>query len=190
MAQVQEVMWEINYHDEPIMSKESRNIRKLKDYLAVQSVNRNGIKFELCILNEEEFTISGEANGIRATKMFSRKMLRDYNIEDSNIYIYITAIAEIKKTIREHNMTVEELEARVKKLEDVVFDQWLSQYGYGKPNIPTNYHLECDFEHNYSWKPDDIPPYVPTHAASQEDVERAMKEYENYCKINDYLETK
>ena len=173
MAQVQEVMWEIDYHDEPIMSKESRNIGKLKDYLAVQSVNRDGIKFEFGIINEDDFTISGEANGIKATKVFSRKLLRDYNIEDSNIYIYITAVAEIKKTIREHNMTVEELEARVKKLEDVVFDQWLSQYGYGKPNLPTNYvpnvdnkHLECDFEHNYTWKPDYLGPF---HACNNED---------------------
>ena len=67
-----------------------------------------------------------------------------------------------------------EMEERIKKLEDVVFDQWLSQYGYGKPNLPTNYvpnvdnkHLECDFEHNYTWKPDYIGPF---HAYNNEDL--------------------
>lgn len=77
-----------------------------------------------------------------------------------------------------------ELEERIKRLEDVVFDGWLSQYGYGKPDLPTNYHPECDFEHNYSWKPDEFPPYVPTHAASQEDVERAMKQLDEWNKAH------
>ena len=66
---------------------------------------------------------------------------------------------------------IREMEERIKKLEDVVFDQWLSQYGYGKPDLPTNYvgyvdvpnhenmHPECDFEHNYSWKQDYCGPF-------------------------------
>lgn len=59
-----------------------------------------------------------------------------------------------------------EMEERIKKLEDVVFNQWLSQYGYGNPNLPTNYHPKCDFEHNYSWKPDYCGPF---HACNNED---------------------
>lgn len=77
-----------------------------------------------------------------------------------------------------------EMEERIKKLEDVVFDQWLSQYGYGKPNIPTNYHPECDFEHNYSWKPDDVPPYVPTQACSQEQMAKALTDYNAWVERN------
>ena len=69
-----------------------------------------------------------------------------------------------------------ELEERIKRLEDVVFDGWLKQYGYGCPNLPTDWHTEVDFEHNYN----DVPPYVPTQGASQEDVERAMKQLDEW----------
>lgn len=72
----------------------------------------------------------------------------------------------------DQEIKIREMEERIKKLESVVFDQWLSQYGYGKPDLPTNYvpnvdkHLECDFEHNYTWKPDYCGPF---HACNNED---------------------
>lgn len=84
-----------------------------------------------------------------------------------------------------------ELEERIKRLEDVVFDGWLKQYGYGYPNLPTNYvpnvegtHTVVDFEHNYIQEPNACPPYVPTQGASQEDVERAMKQLDEWNKAH------
>ena len=57
-----------------------------------------------------------------------------------------------------------EMEERIKKLEDAVFNTWFNQY-----------QPVCDFEHNYSWEP---VPYIPTHACSLEQQQKAMKEYE------------
>lgn len=46
----------------------------------------------------------------------------------------------------EQEAKIKELELRVKKLEDKVFDQWLSQYDT-YPNVTV------DFEHNYIYPP-------------------------------------
>lgn len=73
----------------------------------------------------------------------------------------------------DQEIKIREMEERIKKLEDVVFNQWLSQYGYGKPDLPTNYvanvdatHTVVDFEHNYIQEPN---CYGPFHAYNNED---------------------
>jgi hypothetical protein len=67
----------------------------------------------------------------------------------------------------DQEIKIREMEERIKKLEDVVFNQWLSQYGYGNPNLPTNYvanvdlgtHTVVDFEHNYTQEPNWCGPF-------------------------------
>ena len=67
----------------------------------------------------------------------------------------------------DQEIKIREMEERIKKLEDVVFNQWLSQYGYGNSNLPTNYvanvdlgtHTVVDFEHNYTQEPNYYGPF-------------------------------
>ena len=67
----------------------------------------------------------------------------------------------------DQEIKIREMEEIIKKLEDVVFNQWLSQYGYGNPNLPTNYvanvdygtHTVVDFEHNYTQEPNVCGPF-------------------------------
>lgn len=46
----------------------------------------------------------------------------------------------------DQEIKIREMEERIKKLEDVVFNQWLSQYDT-YPNVTV------DFEHNYIYPP-------------------------------------
>ena len=65
----------------------------------------------------------------------------------------------------DNEIKLKELEERVKRLENKVFDMWIDQY-------------ETDIsEEPYDWDPE---PWVPLHAASQEMVERAMQEHREW----------
>lgn len=67
----------------------------------------------------------------------------------------------------EQEAKIKDLELRIKKLEDKVFNQWLSQYDT-YPNV--------DFEHNYN----DMPTVGPLHGCSQEEIDENNKKWKEY----------
>lgn len=69
----------------------------------------------------------------------------------------------------EQEAKIKDLELRIKKLEYIVFNQWLSQYDT-YPNV------NVDFEHY-----NDMPPVGPFHGCSQEEID------ENNKKLKEYL---
>lgn len=71
----------------------------------------------------------------------------------------------------EQEAKIKDLEMRIKKLEDKVFDQWLSQYDT-YPNIAV------DFEHNYYYN--EMPTLGPFHGCSQEEIDRNNKKWSEY----------
>lgn len=67
----------------------------------------------------------------------------------------------------DQEIKIREMEERIKKLEDKVFNQWLSQYD----DI-------VDFEQYYHYN--DMPTVGPLHGCSQEEIlenDRKWKEY-------------
>lgn len=66
---------------------------------------------------------------------------------------------------------IKELEARIKKLEDKVFDTWLSQYDHCKND-------EHFFVSSYNYN--DMPPIGPFHGCSQEEILENNRKWEEY----------
>ena len=62
----------------------------------------------------------------------------------------------------EQEAKIKDLELRIKKLEDKVFDQWLSQYD-----------VNVDFEHY-------MPTVGPLHGCSQEEIDENNKKWKEY----------
>ena len=71
----------------------------------------------------------------------------------------------------EQEAKIKELESRIKKLEDKVFSQWLSQYD-AYPNVAVCEHNNYDYN--------DMPPVGPFHACSQEEILRNNRKWEEY----------
>ena len=71
----------------------------------------------------------------------------------------------------EQEAKIKDLEMRVKKLEDKVFDQWLSQYDT-YPNVTV------DFEHNY------MPNVGPFHGCSQEEIDENNRKWKEYLDMH------
>lgn len=71
----------------------------------------------------------------------------------------------------EHEAKIKDLENRIKKLEDKVFDAWLSQYD--TCNNSPSYFVS---NNNYN----DMPPVGPFHACSQEEILRNNRKWEEY----------
>ena len=77
----------------------------------------------------------------------------------------------------EQEAKLKDLELRIKKLEDKVFNQWLSQYN-SYPNVTV------DFEHNYNYN--DMPPVGPFHGCSQEEIDENNKKWKEYLANNKF----
>lgn len=71
----------------------------------------------------------------------------------------------------EQEAKIKELVDRINKLEDKVFDAWLSQYD--ARNNPPSYFVSS---YNY----DDMPPIGPFHACSQEEILSNNRKWEEY----------
>ena len=71
----------------------------------------------------------------------------------------------------EHEAKIKELESRIKKLEDKVFDAWLSQY-YACNN-PSPYFVSG---YNYN----EMPPIGPFHGCPQEEILENNRKWEEY----------
>ena len=71
----------------------------------------------------------------------------------------------------EHEAKIKELESRIKKLEDKVFDAWLSQYG--ACNNPSPYFVSG---YNYN----EMPPIGPSHGCPQEEILENNRKWEEY----------
>lgn len=72
----------------------------------------------------------------------------------------------------EQEAKIKELEVRIKKLEDKVFSQWLSQYDT-YPNVTG----VCE-HNNYDYN--EMPPIGPFHACSQEEILSNNRKWEEY----------
>lgn len=95
-------MWEVKYHDTPIEDIRTRNFSRLKHYLEYKSINTDNIKYCCEKPTDDMFVIKAEQNGKYATKCFETKVLES-SWEDGQVYIYITALAEIKKVLENDN---------------------------------------------------------------------------------------
>lgn len=76
----------------------------------------------------------------------------------------------------EQEAKIKDLELRVKKLEDKMFDVWLGQYDPKCAFYATMYP-------DVTTKPFDwneVPPTIPTQACSNEDIERANKKWSEF----------
>lgn len=72
--------------------------------------------------------------------------------------------------MNESEIKIKELEARIKKLEDKVFDAWLSQYD--ARNNPPSYFVSS---YNY-----DYAPIGPFHGCPQEEILRNNLKWEEF----------
>lgn len=96
----------------------------------------------------------------------------------------------------EQEAKIKDLELRIKKLEDKVFDQWLDQY-QSQPKVNwteeareewwrnthdsdgnTYPNVTVDFEHNYHYN--DMPPVGPFHGCSQEEIDENNRKWKEY----------
>lgn len=71
----------------------------------------------------------------------------------------------------DQEIKIREMEERIKRLEDKVFNQWLSQYDT-YPNVTV------DFEHNYHYN--DMPTVGPFHGCSQEEIDENNRKWKEY----------
>lgn len=67
----------------------------------------------------------------------------------------------------DQEIKIREMEERIKKLEDKVFNQWLSQYD----DI-------VEFEQYYHYN--DMPTVGPLHCCSQEEIDENNKKWKEY----------
>lgn len=78
----------------------------------------------------------------------------------------------------EQEAKIKDLELRVKKLEDKVFDVWLGQYdNYYKGLNPAVLYPDVTTK-PIDWN--EVPPTIPTQACSNEDIERANKKWSEF----------
>ena len=73
--------------------------------------------------------------------------------------------------MNEQEAKFKELEVRIKKLEDKLFDAWLSQYD--ARNNPPSYFVS---NNNYN----EMPPIGPFHGCSQEEILENNRKWEEY----------
>ena len=85
----------------------------------------------------------------------------------------------------EQEAKIKDLELRVKKLEDKMFDVWLGQY---EPKGETFYATMYPDVTTKPFDWNEVPPPVPTQACSNEDIERANKKWSEF--ISKYPEYK
>ena len=69
----------------------------------------------------------------------------------------------------DQEIKIREMEERIKKLEGVVFNQWLAQYDT-YPNVTVG------FEH--------MPPVGPFHGCSQEEIDENNKKWKEYLELH------
>lgn len=71
---------------------------------------------------------------------------------------------------------IKDLELRVKKLEDKVFNTWLGQYD---PKAEAFYAVAAqDATRTVNWN--EVPPPIPTQACTNEQIEEASKKWSEF----------
>lgn len=76
----------------------------------------------------------------------------------------------------EQEAKIKDLELRVKKLEEMVFDTWFRQYE--PPAEPFYISAYQDATRTVKW--DEFPPPIPTQACSNEQIEDANKKWSEF----------
>lgn len=77
----------------------------------------------------------------------------------------------------EQEAKIKDLELRVKKLEDKVFDTWLGQYDPKGETFYATMYPDVTTK-PFDWN--EVPAPVPTQACSNEDIERANKKWSEF----------
>lgn len=80
----------------------------------------------------------------------------------------------------EQEAKIKDLELRVKKLEDKVFDTWLAQYDCLDPKAEAFYATMYPDVTTKPFDWNEVPAPIPTQACSNEDIERANKKWSEF----------
>ena len=88
-------------------------------------------------------------------------------------------LSEIKEILKSIQKSIDSIDRR-QAMEDKVYDQWLDQYDTDISEPPKYLEEEWNRAASCNIEQYDPEPYVPTHAASREMVEEAMRKHSEW----------